>query len=432
MHGESGSGEWFGKVDAAPRLYYLYSLESGSTRSFQAFKADTQDDHLRLLFTIDALNEGVHVDDIDGVILFRPTVSPIVYKQQIGRALTAGNAAEPVIFDIVNNFENLYSVGMIKEEMKAAITYYNYFGDGSEIVTDRFQVIDELMDCRKLFDELEGVLSASWDLMYEKAEAYAAEHGNLEVPQVYKTCEGYSLGAWISAQRRIRAGSMEGLLDEERIARLDAIGMRWESESDLSRERHYAACVRYKEKHGNLLIPFRYITDDGIKLGVWIRSMRNYKSGGIRSNHFTPEREKQLDELGMVWDQPDYIWERNYAAALKFYKEHDHLNVPRDYIQDGVKLGIWVNDQKKIYRGQCKGGSLSDTQIDRLNRLHIQWERETDRAWNEGIAEARNYAAENGVFDAPYSYVSPSGFKLGRWLSKCRERLSYGSPCSTL
>lgn len=47
------------------------------------------------------LNEGIHVDDVDGVILLRPTVSPIIYKQQIGRALAAGKEKNAVIFDIV-------------------------------------------------------------------------------------------------------------------------------------------------------------------------------------------------------------------------------------------------------------------------------------------------------------------------------------------
>ena len=51
------------------------------------------------------LNEGVHVEGISGVILFRPTISPIIYKQQIGRALTAGDNTTPLILDVVNNFE---------------------------------------------------------------------------------------------------------------------------------------------------------------------------------------------------------------------------------------------------------------------------------------------------------------------------------------
>ena len=39
------------------------------------------------------------------------------YKQQIGRALSASKDREPIIFDIVNNIENLYSIGTIEQEM---------------------------------------------------------------------------------------------------------------------------------------------------------------------------------------------------------------------------------------------------------------------------------------------------------------------------
>ena len=74
------------------------------------------------------LNEGIHLDDISGVILLRPTVSPIVYKQQIGRALSARRKRDTVIFDVVLNIENLYSIGAIEEEMQLAMTYYRSQG----------------------------------------------------------------------------------------------------------------------------------------------------------------------------------------------------------------------------------------------------------------------------------------------------------------
>ena len=64
------------------------------------------------------LNEGVHIEDVSGVILLRPTVSPIIYKQQIGRALSASKTTNAVIFDIVNNIDNLYSIDEIREEMR--------------------------------------------------------------------------------------------------------------------------------------------------------------------------------------------------------------------------------------------------------------------------------------------------------------------------
>lgn len=66
------------------------------------------------------LNEGIHVDDVDGVILLRPTVSPIIYLQQIGRALSAGSKNQPVIFDLVNNFDSLHCIDCLKNEMQEA------------------------------------------------------------------------------------------------------------------------------------------------------------------------------------------------------------------------------------------------------------------------------------------------------------------------
>ena len=111
------------------------------------------------------LNEGIHVENVSGVILLRPTISPIVYKQQIGRALSAAKKQDAFIFDIVLNIENLYSIGAVEEEMELATAYYCSLGLESEIVNEHFKVIDEVRDCRELFAKLEETLVASWDLM---------------------------------------------------------------------------------------------------------------------------------------------------------------------------------------------------------------------------------------------------------------------------
>ena len=190
---QSKAKEWFGKIDSEPHIYTAYSEDPTTSKEFQNFKQDNSD-HLKLLYAIDMLNEGIHVDDVSGVILFRPTVSPIIYKQQIGRALAAGKNHVPVIFDIVNNIENLYSIGTIQQEMQVAISYYRSHGMDSYIVNDRFEVIDEVREAKQLFDTLNDTLSASWDVMFSYAEQYYHEHGNLEVPRRYKTDDGYSLG----------------------------------------------------------------------------------------------------------------------------------------------------------------------------------------------------------------------------------------------
>ena len=231
--------QWFCKVDKKPHIYSAYSKDPETDSAFAAFKADTSD-HLKLLYCIDMLNEGVHVEDVDGVVLLRPTISPIIYKQQIGRALSAGKKKNAVIFDIVLNIENLYSIGAIEEEMQTAIAYYRSLEMDYEIVHEQFQIADEVRNCVELFDKLNNSLTASWERMYYYAKAYAEENGDLEVPKRHVTEEGYSLGSWIQTQRLVRAGKTFGILTEAQIKLLDAIGMRWESARDLAWEKYYA------------------------------------------------------------------------------------------------------------------------------------------------------------------------------------------------
>ena len=420
--------QWFGALDAAPHVYWFYSMQPDTLSSFEDFKADDDEQHLRLLFCIDALNEGIHVADVDGVILFRPTVSPIIYKQQIGRALSAGTADTPVIFDIVNNFEGLNSIGALEEEMRTAVDLFRDWGDGRGIVTERFQVIDEVRDCRELFNALEESLTAAWDTMYSCAEAYWREHGDLDVPIRYKTPEGYSLGSWIQIQRRVRAGKKEGVLSEERIAKLDALGMRWGSVSDASWERYYAACLAYREKYGDLNVPGDYIAENGTALGKWIIAVRNYRRYGTKINYFTPERERMLDDLGMIWDAADHLWARNVEAARAYRAQHGDLEVPQGYIQDGVHLYGWLSGLRQLYRGvPGRRGSLTPERIAQLDALGMRWGSKSDLAWEKGYAEAAAYYKEHGAADAPVTYVTADGYKLGKWLSRCRVKYAKGT-----
>ena len=192
--------EWFGRIDKNSAIYRVYSESAESDRGFKAFEEDNSS-CLKLLFCIDMLNEGIHLNDIDGVIMFRPTVSPVVYKQQVGRAISVGASKKPVIFDVINNFENLYSIGSIEKEMCEAVEYFNYSGESENIRVESFEVIAEIRDCIEVFDNLNNLLTATWDEMYSYAKEYYQKHGNLNVPQSYKTKSGFSLGHWITTQR---------------------------------------------------------------------------------------------------------------------------------------------------------------------------------------------------------------------------------------
>ena len=408
----SHCGEWFAKVDPNPHIYRAYSDDPQTSEAFAEFKADTSG-HLRLLFCIDMLNEGVHVEGLSGVILFRPTVSPIIYKQQIGRALTASGNKEPIIFDVVNNFENLYSIGTIQSELEQAVSYYQMLGEERQLVRARFRIIDEMRDSRQLFDALNETLSAPWEAMFARAKEYFHLHGNLNVPKRYKTQNGYSLGAWILTQRRVRAGQQYGNLTPERIARLDSIGMVWENRLELAWERGYQAAKAYYEERGNLLADIDYVTPDGYPLGAWLSNQRGLKA----RNLLLACREERLNEIGMVWSKTDYFWEQNFQAAEAYYREFGNLNVPIDYkTPEGIAVGRWLPVQRR-HRRQ---GRLSEEQIRRLTELGIVWEPHRTQ-WETMFAAAAAYYRDNGNLDIPVAYRTRDGLNLGKWIRRQRE-----------
>ena len=415
---------FFSRVDSAPHVYRAYADDPGTSKAFAAFKAD-ESEHLKLLFSIDMLNEGIHVDDVDGVILFRPTVSPIVYKQQIGRAISVGKK-DAVIFDIVNNIENLYAIGAIEQEMRLAVSYYRSLGEGDEIVNERFRVFDEVRDVRELFERLNDTLTASWELMYSHAAAYYREHGNLEVQRRYKTSDGYSLGSWILTQRKVYNGEQQGVLGEDRIKKLEEIGMVWDSMRDLSWQRYYTEARRYREANGDLRVPIGYVTENGLRLGEWIANQRSYRKNHIRAAYLTPERIAALDALGMIWDVPDYLWMQYYSLAVQYHREHGDLMVPKQYVSpDGLRLGSWIASMRNAYTNPCSVQRLSEEQIHLLNELDMCWN-PYETKWINGFSHAEEYFARHGDLQAPHSYKSKDGYALGVWLDHQREAYQNG------
>ena len=409
--------EWFSGIDGNPAVYKAYSEDAESSKAFDAFRNDTSS-RLKLLLCIDMLNEGVHIDGVSGVILLRPTVSPIIYKQQIGRALAAGSRENSVIIDVVNNIENLYSVAAIQQEMTDAINYYRGIGQQDRIVNETFTITDETRDSKQLFCELEETLSASWDSMYLLAKDYYEKHHNLEIERRYVTSEGYALGSWLNTQRRVRSGKICGILTEERIRKLDAIGMDWRGKYDLAWDKYYNALCKYKYEFGNIDIKANYVTHDGIELGAWISNLRTAKNSRRRGYYLTDERIAMLDKLGMIWDKLDYQWEKNYSACVEYYKEHRSLDIPAHYAtKDGIRIGAWIRRMRKARDGRLKGAQpLTQEQIRRLDAIGMEWQDSFTQRWEYGYAKAKGYYARHGDIDVPATYVTEDGFPLGKWL----------------
>ena len=134
-----------------------------------------------------------------------------------------------------------------------------------------------------------------WNEVYGAAKRYFEANGNLDVPVAYVSPEGYALGKWVRRQQYAYRNpeKSNAILSQERIELLDAIGMQWEKPDPW--QHRYELAQEYKRCHGNLDIPAKYKTADGIWLGRWIYNQKRLLQGG--SEKLSEEQKKKLKEL---------------------------------------------------------------------------------------------------------------------------------------
>lgn len=414
--------EWFGKIDEDPHCYFVYAYSLESSKAYNAFRKDNSS-HLKLLFCVNMLNEGIHVEDVSGVILFRPTFSPIIYKQQIGRALTSGVSTEPLILDVVDNAANLYSIGFIQQEMEDAVTRLRSENRADLIVHESFSVLDQVKDCRILFEQLEESLFIDWEEYYQAAKQYWQEHHHLQIPQRYVTSDGKCLGVWLNRQRKIYNGSVPGKLTVAQIQRLEDIDIMWGNFNEAEWDKHFSEAKRYFEQHGNLDIPSNYVDENGFALGKWINRMRLKHQRLIELKDKEKEQLAQLESIGMIWNSFDNRWNTVLECAHHYYKEYGNLMVPADYItNDGIALGQWIFNIRSVRRGNIPGRKLTPEQIAQLDSIGMYWGNVSDDHWMKLYNAAHEYYKVHGNLAVRKNYVTEDGLALGVWLVNQRAR----------
>ena len=100
--------------------------------------------------------------------------------------------------------------------------------------------------------------------------------------------EDPSLGSWVSRQRENYSK-----LDSVRRNRLEVFGFVW-SAFDQRWENMFAKLEKYRQQHGDCLVPQHYKEDPS--LGKWVsKQRRNYSK-------LDPIRRERLESIGFVWD----------------------------------------------------------------------------------------------------------------------------------
>lgn len=167
---------WFN--EAGIKLANVYSVHSGmgedAKRQLEAFEND-DNEGVKVLVCVDMLNEGIHVDRVDAVMLLRSTISKNLYMQQIGRCFAVGQKHQPIILDLADNltsacgYEGIYNAQRRFEERDKSV-------EESSRTPDEFMIIDTLKETRELIAKIDKQIatrsSHSLDECLKSAKKY--------------------------------------------------------------------------------------------------------------------------------------------------------------------------------------------------------------------------------------------------------------------
>lgn len=115
------------------------------------FEDDTDGKGVKLMFSVNMLNEGIHVPNVNAVLMLRTTSSRIIYMQQMGRCLTAANTEKPLVLDMVDNITTTTAIKGLLEEFDA-IEIPQAESEGRE--PRKFEVKDYTLGVHDLIEKL--------------------------------------------------------------------------------------------------------------------------------------------------------------------------------------------------------------------------------------------------------------------------------------
>lgn len=204
--------DWFGKVNPSIHAYKTYEANPLGEKEYQAFKED-ESSALKVLYCINQLNEGVHIEGVDGIVMVRPTLSPIIFRQQLGRALDVGGNGVPLVFDLVNNLGSAGAYIMRGPALEDAYRDLIKRGKQPPYSPKNFAVYDEIKDPREFLADIRTAIDVRMPV--------EARIERLE--RLYAAGESYEKTQNVIAS--LRNDYKKGRLTEEDVRRIEALGV---------------------------------------------------------------------------------------------------------------------------------------------------------------------------------------------------------------
>jgi hypothetical protein len=252
---------------------------------------------------------------------------------------------------------------------------------------------------------------ARWYAYFNALNEFGKQYQHLE-PQAVADPSLLKLCRWVRTQRReYQAGE---LLPDRVIALEGLNGWTWEN-YDAQWESKFRELKAHYDVNNNVTIT---ISKDSRKesLRSWVINQRIAKrQGRLPSTYIS-----RLESLtGWSWEPLDEQWLEAFQLLLNYVDRHGSSNVKQHHVEDGFKLGIWVNKQ----RGRYRRGGLPRDRIAMLEGLpQWTWEPRNNRT-TVAVEALTTFAAREGHSKVPIR-LTENGFKLGEFVYNVRARYS--------
>ena len=139
-------------------------------KAIERLVSDEAENHLDYIFTVDIFNEGVDIPEINQVIMLRPTQSPIVFVQQLGRGLRKNEDKEfVVILDFIGNYKNNFMIPMALSGDRSynKDTIRRYVASGTRVIPGSSSVHFDEISRKRIYESIDKARTIDVKLIKE-------------------------------------------------------------------------------------------------------------------------------------------------------------------------------------------------------------------------------------------------------------------------
>ncbi|MFJ5927556.1 Helicase associated domain protein [Kitasatospora sp. NPDC092948] len=374
--------------------------------AFADFKAHTGEDgeECGILCNSRLLTEGIDVRSVDAICFADPKSSVIDIVQAVGRALRQSYREGKVSWVVIPVYLPTPEVGDDTATADPAEVH-----DAGEAVKAEADAEIEASSFRTIWRVLRALAAHDARVVGRITELRASRSQGTAHTTAAKPAEGEATEAGEGEQQ---PAPVESPIEWLRINAkqhaakiLQTVKLRAFNPRAVEWQRMHAVATAFHIEHGHLdpTDKTRYA-----ELISWLARQRHLHGQGL----LDPARGSELDALGMIWSKNANAWERGYAYAAAFHRQHGHLAIPATAKLDDYAVGAWM-------RRQRKAAGLTTDQVAKLDALDELWRLEPD--WNRSYRRLLAYLAAGGTLDGPANRTGlgdDPAFRPGTWLRK--------------